>query len=49
MFEDYLDLFTINYEEFENKFHILNEKYNKKYLELTSTDMNLLEEFYSIN
>lgn len=44
--EDYLDLFTIEYEIFVNKYNELNKKYNNKYLELVSNDMNLLEEFF---
>lgn len=45
---DYLDLFNIQYEEFRKKYGILNVKYNGKYIEKVSEDMNLLEEFYEI-
>ena len=45
--EDYLDLFTFEYEIFVEKYNKLNEKYNNKFLELASADMNLLEEFYN--
>ena len=42
--EDYLDLFTIEYDEFVKRFNKLNQKYNNKYLELAGEDMNYLEE-----
>lgn len=45
---DYLDLFTIEYDEFVRKYKILNEKYNHHFLEKVSEDMNLLEELYLI-
>ena len=45
---DYLDLFNIPYEEFIRKYNILNNKYNGKFLEKASEDMNMLEEFYEI-
>ena len=44
--EDYLDLFTFENEFFVNKYNNLNKKYENKFLELASADMNLLEEFY---
>ena len=43
---DYLDLFNFEYEEFVKKYTKLNEKYEGKFLEKVSEDMNLLEEFY---
>ena len=46
LLEDYLDLFTFDYNEFVDKFNKLNKKYNYNYLELVKDDMNLLEEFY---
>lgn len=46
--EDYLDLFTFEYEEFIDKYNKLNTKYNNNLLELASSDMNILEEFYTI-
>ena len=46
--EDYLDLFTFDYDEFVEKFHKLNSKYHNHFLELASEDMNYLEEFYTI-
>lgn len=42
--EDYLDIFTIDYEEFVKRFEKINKKYNNEYLKLASEDMNLLEE-----
>jgi len=46
--EDYLDLLVIPYEDFVNKYNILNKKYNGEFLKLASDDMNLLEEFYYV-
>lgn len=43
---DYLDLFTIDYEEFIKKYNYLNEKYENNFLEKASEDMNLFEEFF---
>lgn len=45
--EDYLDLFTFDYKEFVLKYNKLNDKYNNKFLEEVSFDMNKLEEFYN--
>lgn len=47
LLEDYLDLFTIPYESFIDKYIKLNKKYNNQYLNLVSENMNLLEEFYN--
>lgn len=46
LLEDYLDLFTIEYEIFVNKYNQLNKKYNNNFLQLASEDMNILEEFF---
>lgn len=43
---DYLDLFTIDYDEFIKKYNTLNKKYNNNFLIKASEDMNLLEEFF---
>ena len=48
IFTDYIDLFTFDYNEFVNKYIILNSKYNGRFLEKASEDMNLLEEFYTV-
>lgn len=45
--EDYLDLFLINYEDFVNKYRVLNMKYDS-FLEKCSMNMDLLEEFYNV-
>lgn len=42
--EDYLDICTIDYEKFIEKYKKLNLKYNNEYLKLAANDMNLLEE-----
>lgn len=46
LLENYLDLFTFDYDEFVSKYNKLNNKYNNSYLNMINTDMNLLEEFY---
>lgn len=46
MLEDYLDVFTIDYEIFIEKYYRLNKKYNKQYLNKVSEDMNYLEELF---
>ncbi len=46
LIEDYLDIFTVPYQEFLSKYQRLNEKYNNNYLKLASEDMNLLEELF---
>ena len=45
---DYLDLFIMPYEEFKEKYEALNKKYEGRFLDEASEDMNLLEEFYNI-
>jgi len=45
LLENYLDLFTIEYNTFANKFNILNKKYNNNLIDEISKDMNILEEF----
>ena len=48
LLEDYLDLFTIEFEEFEEKFNKLNIKYDNDLINVIRDDMNILEEFYII-
>ena len=48
LLENYLDLFVIEYEDFVNKFNILNDKYNHRLLNEIREDMNILEEFYLV-
>ena len=45
--EDYLDLFTIDYDKFIVRYSNLNKKYNGYYIKLVSEDMNLLEEMFN--
>lgn len=47
MIEDYLDLFAFDYEEFKEKYDVLNKKYDNLWYEV-SNDMNILEEFYLV-
>lgn len=47
LLEDYLDLFTIEYDVFVKKYNELDNKYNNNLLELASEDMNILEEFFN--
>lgn len=46
---DYLDLFLIPYENFIRRYAFLNQKYNGLFLSKASEDMNLFEEFYTMN
>ena len=46
LLEDYLDIFTIDYDIFVKKYNMLNKKYNGNYLVLASSNMNLLEELF---
>ena len=43
---DYLDLLTLDYNYFIEKYNKLNEKYNNSFLDRAKEDMNLLEEFF---
>lgn len=45
--EDYIDIFTIEYTEFQKKYVKLNDKYSNQYLKLVSEDMNYLEEIFN--
>ncbi len=45
--ENYLDLFLVDFNDFVTKYKLLNEKYNNKFLEEASFDLNKLEEFYN--
>lgn len=47
MLEDYLDIFTIEYNEFIKKIDKLNIKYNNRYLSLIEEDLNYLEELFN--
>ncbi len=48
LLEDYLDIFTFEYDEFVKKFDKLNDKYNHNLISKIRDDMNILEEFYLI-
>ena len=48
LLEDYLDIFTFQYNEFVDKFNKLNIKYNNNLIDEISNDMNIIEEFYTI-
>lgn len=47
LLEDYLDLFTFDYNDFVNRYNKLNLKYNNNLLSFVKDDMNILEEFYN--
>ena len=47
LLEDYLDLFTFDYNDFVIKYNELNLKYNNNLLSFVKDDMNILEEFYN--
>jgi len=44
--DEYLDIFTIEYELFVKKYNDLNKKYNNNLLNEISSDMNILEQFF---
>ena len=46
LLENYLDIFTIDYDIFINKYKELNEKYNYNLINEIENDTNILEEFY---
>ena len=46
LLNNYLDLFTFDYEEFKTKFNILNKKYNYNLIEEIEYNMDILEEFF---
>lgn len=41
--ENYLDIFTIPYDEFIEKFSKLNKKYNNELVNMLNDDVNVLE------
>lgn len=47
LLEDYLDIFTFEYDNFVNKYNMLNKKYSNNLIDEISNDMNILEEFYN--
>lgn len=46
LLNNYLDLFTFDYEEFKTKFNILNKKYNYNLIEEIEYNMDIIEEFF---
>lgn len=46
LLNNYLDLFTFDYEEFKTKFNILNKKYNYNIIEEIEYNMDIIEEFF---
>ena len=48
LLEDYLDIFTFEYEEFILKFNKLDDKYNHNLINELKDNMDILEEFYLI-
>ena len=44
--EDYLDIFTFEYDDFVIRFNKLNDKYNYNLINEIRDDMNILEELY---
>ena len=48
LLEDYLDIFTFEYDEFVIKFNKLDDEYNHNLINEIRDDMNILEEFYTI-
>lgn len=48
LLEDYLDIFTFEYNDFITRFNQLNDKYNHNLINEIRDDMNILEELYSI-
>ena len=49
LLEDYLDIFVFDYNDFKNKFDKLNKIYNNNLINEIRDDMNILEEFYTID
>ena len=46
LLEDYLDIFTFDYDDFVIKYNNLNKKYNYNLINEISNNMSILEEFY---
>lgn len=45
--EDYMDIFTIEYDVFVSRFNHLDEKYNNRYINICNVNMNHLEELFN--
>ena len=48
LIDEYLDIFTFDYDEFIRKYNIINKKYNGNLIEKIRENMNILEEFYLV-
>jgi len=48
LLEEYLDIFTFQYDEFILKYNILNKKYNDNLIDAIIDNMNIIEEFYTV-
>lgn len=46
LLEDYLDIFTFEYDEFVIKFNKLDDEYNHNLINEIRNDMNILEKLY---
>ena len=46
LLEDYLDIFTFEYDEFVIRFNKLNDKYNHNLINKIRDDRNIIDEFY---
>ena len=46
LLEDYLDIFTFEYNEFVTKFNKVDDKYNHNLINEIKDDTNILEELY---
>ena len=46
LIENYLDIFTFEYDDFVTRFNKLNAKYNYNLINEIRDDMNILEELY---
>lgn len=46
LLEDYLDIFTFEYDEFVIKFNKLDDEYNHNLINEIRDDMNILEKLY---
>lgn len=48
LIDEYLDIFTFDYDDFIRKYNTINKKYNGNLIEKIRENMNILEEFYLV-
>lgn len=48
LIDEYLDIFTFDYDDFIRKYNIINKKYNGNLIEKIRENMNILEDFYLV-